>query len=213
VAWVDRDIVAPLAEMNGDWTVWSAIGRATTYQKAYRRIQSLALCHVRWAYAPSDFAGWASYFPGDGAGRIAFVAPSVFAWSCRRDAASVVQAAAKMGERFGLPTIIAQTGTPCRTGRAEWYADLFAGAAEAGVFAVIPGHFPRGGQPLQPWDNPGFVWALQYTENDPGGGTKWEACEQVAATLAAEILRLLRSPLVRSFSSTNVPLVLHAPSA
>jgi hypothetical protein len=165
-AWVNRDIVAPLAEMNGDWTPWSAIGRARTYKEAYQRVQSLAPCHVRWAYAPSYFSGWDRYYPGDEAGRIAFIAPSVFAWSCRTNAESVVRAAVKMRDRFGRPTILAQTGTSCPNSRAEWFAALFATAADEGIFAVIPGHYPHGGQPLPPWDNDGWAWALQYTDND-----------------------------------------------
>lgn len=165
VAWVNRDVVAPLAEMNGDWTVWNGIGRADTYREAYRRVQSLAPCHVRWAYAPSAFRGWDRYYPGDEAGRIVFIAPSVFAWSCVTTAEWVVEQAAAMRRHFGRPTILAQTGTACAEDRSTWYADLFAHAAALEIFAVIPGHFPNGGQPHEPWDNEGWAWALQYTEN------------------------------------------------
>lgn len=166
VAWVNRDVVAPMAEMNGDWTVWNGLGKATTYKEAYRRVQSLAPCHVRWAYAPTAARGWKSYFPGDDVAYIPFVAPSVFAWSCRTAASSVVDTAATMGDHFGRPTILAQTGTSCSNGREAWHAELFAAAAEEGIFAVIPGHFPSGGQPHPPWDNGGWAWALQYTVND-----------------------------------------------
>lgn len=167
-AWVNRDVVAPLAEMNGDWTVWTGVGRAETYKEAFRRVQSLAPCHVRWAYAPSDHRGWDRYYPGDEAGYIVFIAPSVFAWACRTSAEAVIDRAAAMRDHFGKPTILAQTGTACPSDRDEWFASLFAEASRQAIFAVIPGHFPEGGQPLEPWDNAGFSWALQFTENQAG---------------------------------------------
>jgi hypothetical protein len=164
-AWVNRDVVAPMAEMNGDWTIWSGVGRADTYKAAFQRVQSLAPCHVRWAYAPSDHRGWDRYFPGDEAGYIVFIAPSVFAWSCGTSPEAVIRRAVAMRDHFNKPTILAQTGTACSTDRAEWFASLFAEAGRNGVFGVIPGHYPEGGQPLEPWDNEGFAWALRFTEN------------------------------------------------
>jgi hypothetical protein len=167
-AWVNRDVVAPMAEMNGDWTTWTGVGRAETYKEAFRRVQSLAPCHVRWAYAPSDHRGWDRYYPGDEAGYIVFIAPSIFAWSCRTSAEQVIGRAAKMRDHFGKPTILAQTGTACASDRADWFAALFAEAGRRAIFAVIPGHFPEGGQPLEPWDNEGFAWALRFTDNVAG---------------------------------------------
>lgn len=67
-------IISPLAEMNGDWTVWGA--DPANFKLAFNRIQDVVEAQitddskVRWAFAPNGwstpgYGGIAAYYPGD----------------------------------------------------------------------------------------------------------------------------------------------------
>ncbi len=144
-SWLDMGggrsvVIAPLQEMNGNWTSYGC--DAASYKVAYQRFRSIFASkgitetQVRWAFAPN---GWTppgcgalrDYYPGDSTVDIVAVSAYNFGSVVGGGWESVYSA---MGGAFnelrtfapGKPYVVAQTGAcPQGGSKADWLRDLF----------------------------------------------------------------------------------------
>ena len=145
-------ILAPLQEMNGDWTPYGC--EPGSYINAYRRIVDIVRgrgideTQVRWAFAPN---GWTtpgcgsinSYYPGDA--YVDVVGFSAYRWN---DSDSVYQVMGGVVDGLTAlyptkPLIVAQTAAWPSASKSQWIRDVFAYAASnPHVVAVIYFNIP-----------------------------------------------------------------------
>jgi hypothetical protein len=139
-AWLDRGggrsiVLAPLQEMNGDWTSYGC--DPGNFKQAYRRIvdivrsKGIGETKVRFAFAPN---GWTSrgcgtisdYYPGDG--YVDVIGISAYRWN-GSDSVSTVMGSTLDSLASLYPTkplVVSQTAAWPSSSKSQWIREMFA---------------------------------------------------------------------------------------
>jgi len=178
-------IIAPLQEMNGNWTPYGV--DPANFKIAYRRIRQIFLdrgmgeTQVRWAFAPN---GWstppykiADYHPGDDV--VDVIGISAYNWGSAiqrwESPAQMLDGALGELRAFapGKPYLIAQTASSSTGGDKDaWLRDLFSySAADPNVFGLVYFNIDKETD-----------WAVWYGTGSPGNRIGWKDGLNFAST-------------------------------
>lgn len=145
-----RAFIAPMPEMNGDWTVWGM--NPTSFKAAYARIQSIFESRgvtrnkIWWVFAPN---GWSTppydlndYYPGDA--MVDIIGFSSYNHSCRTAWMTPSQVFDPYIQEIrtqvttNKPIFVAQTASASAGGnKDQWIRDAYTLLYQQGVRAVL----------------------------------------------------------------------------
>ena len=137
-SWLDMGggrtlVLAPLQEMNGNWTSYGC--DPGNFKQAYRRIVDIVRSKginetkVRFAFAPNAWSGCYSitdYYPGDS--YVDIIGISAYRWS---DGGSVNQVMGQYLDQLASwyptkPLVVSQTAAWVSSSKSQWIRDMFA---------------------------------------------------------------------------------------
>ena len=181
--WLERDptrslLIAPMAEMNGDWVTWGM--DPLNYQIAFRHIRDLFIemgmdeTKVRWVFAPNASSTWphtiASYWPGadlvDAIGLSAYNRGGTEWYSLQE----VVDPALLELREIApdKPYLLTQVGTGSSGGnKDQWLIDMFEyTASDPNLVGFVYFNFDKEAD-WKVWDDAGVAWGWLKGNVDP----------------------------------------------